>query len=87
MARWLGFAADWLRPIYEHIHTRLMAGGYVQMDETPVEYVRPGSCQTKTRLPLGLQRSGAEVSNNSNAVAVLLLLQAPALAAWITKLE
>lgn len=33
MARWLGWAADWLRPIYENIHTGVMAGGYVQIDE------------------------------------------------------
>jgi transposase len=33
MARWIGLAADWLRPIYEHIHTGVMAGGYVQIDE------------------------------------------------------
>jgi transposase len=36
MARWLGLAADWLRPIYEHIHTGVMAGGYVQIDEPSV---------------------------------------------------
>jgi transposase len=27
MARWMGLAADWLRPIYEHIRTGVMAGG------------------------------------------------------------
>ena len=26
MARWLGLAADWLRPIYEEIRTGVMAG-------------------------------------------------------------
>ncbi len=36
MARWLGLAADWLRPIYEHIHTGVMAGGYVPIDEPSV---------------------------------------------------
>ncbi len=33
MARWIGLAADWLRLIYGHIHTGVMAGGYVQIDE------------------------------------------------------
>ena len=33
MARWIGLAAYWLRPIDEHIHTGVMAGGYVQIDE------------------------------------------------------
>jgi hypothetical protein len=36
MARWLGLAADWLHPIYEHIHTGVMAEGYVQIDEPSV---------------------------------------------------
>ncbi|MBX7210269.1 MAG: IS66 family insertion sequence element accessory protein TnpB [Verrucomicrobiaceae bacterium] len=39
MARWLGLAADWLRPICELIHTGVMAGGYVQIDETPIEHL------------------------------------------------
>lgn len=47
MARWLALAADWLAPIYEHIRTGVMAGGYVQIDETPVEYLSPGHGQTK----------------------------------------
>jgi transposase len=33
MARWVGLAADWLRPIYETMRTGVMAGGYVQLDE------------------------------------------------------
>lgn len=33
MARWVGLAADWLRPIYETMRTGVLAGGYVQVDE------------------------------------------------------
>ena len=47
LARWIELAADWLRPIYEHIQTGVMAGGYVQVDETPVRYLAPGNGQTK----------------------------------------
>jgi transposase len=47
MARWMGLAADWLRPVYEHIRTGVMAGGYVQVDETPIRYLCPGHGQTK----------------------------------------
>ncbi len=36
LAHWMGMVADWLKPIYEHIRTGVMAGGYVQVDETPV---------------------------------------------------
>jgi transposase len=42
LARWMELAADWLRPIYESIRTGVMAGGYVQVDETPIDYLAPG---------------------------------------------
>ena len=42
LARWVGLAAEWLKPIYEHIRTGVMAGGYVQVDETPINYLEPG---------------------------------------------
>lgn len=62
MARWLGLAADWLRPIYDHIHTGVMAGGYVQIDETPVEYLSPGNGQTKQGYLWACKRPGSDVS-------------------------
>jgi hypothetical protein len=40
-------AAGWLKPIYETIRTGVLGGGYVQIDETPVEYLAPGNGQTK----------------------------------------
>lgn len=47
LARWVALAADWLQPIYEQIRTGVMAGGYVQVDETPVSYLEPGHGRTK----------------------------------------
>jgi len=47
LARWVALAADWLKPIYEQIRTGVMAGGYVQMDETPIDYLEPGNGTTK----------------------------------------
>ncbi len=47
LARWVELGADWLQPIYEQIRTGAMAGGYVQVDETPIEYLAPGHGQTK----------------------------------------
>lgn len=47
LARWMGLAADWLRPIYELIRTQVMAEGYVQVDETPIRYLDPGGGKTK----------------------------------------
>jgi len=61
-ARWLGLAADWLRPIYEHIRTGVMAGGYVQIDATPIEYLSPGNGQTKQGYFWACKRPGANVS-------------------------
>ena len=48
LARWMGLAADWLRPIYEVIRAGVMEEGYVQVDETPVRYLDPGVGKTKT---------------------------------------
>jgi transposase len=47
LARWVALAADWLKPIYEHIRTGVLSGGYVQIDETPIRYLAPGHGQTK----------------------------------------
>jgi len=47
LARWIELCAQWLQPIYEHIRTGVLAGGYVQADETPIEYLAPGNGQTK----------------------------------------
>ena len=45
LARWVELAADGLRPIYQAIRTGVMAGGYVQVDETPIDYLDPGRGQ------------------------------------------
>ena len=47
LARWVALVADWLKPIYEHIRTGVLGGGYVQVDETPVEYLEPGLGRTR----------------------------------------
>lgn len=36
MADWIRIAAEWLEPIYRAMHRRLLAGPYLQADETPV---------------------------------------------------
>ena len=36
MADWIGITAGWLEPIYRQMKSGLLAGGYVQADETPV---------------------------------------------------
>lgn len=47
MVRWVEMVADWLQPLYQHLHTGVMAGGYVQVDETPIDYLCPGHGQSK----------------------------------------
>lgn len=46
LARWVGLAADWLRPLHQQIKTGVLAGGYVQVDETPIRYLEPGAGRT-----------------------------------------
>ncbi len=61
LARWVGLAADWLKPIYEHIRTGVMAGGYVQVDETPIDYLEPGHGRTRQGYLWTGSRPGGDV--------------------------
>ena len=61
LARWVELCADWLRPIYEEIRTGVMAGGYAQVDETPVEYLAPGHGTTKQGYLWTASRPGGDV--------------------------
>jgi hypothetical protein len=60
MARWLVWAADWLRPVYEGLRTGVLAGGYVQVDETMIEYLKPGHGRTKQGYFWTLKRPGGD---------------------------
>jgi hypothetical protein len=46
LARWMELISEWLRPIHQQIKTGVMAGGYVQLDETPINYLEPGAGRT-----------------------------------------
>jgi transposase len=61
LTRWVELAAQWLKPIYEHIRTGVMAGGYVQVDETPVDYLEPGNGKTKQGYLWTCSRPGGDV--------------------------
>jgi len=61
LVRWVELAADWLQPIYEHIRTGVLGGGYVQIDETPIEYLVPGNGQTKQGYFWAAHRPGGDV--------------------------
>jgi transposase len=61
LARWVEMAAEWLKPIYENIRTGVMAGGYVQVDETPVRYLEPGHGSTRQGYFWTVHRPRADV--------------------------
>lgn len=60
LARWVELATDWLKPIYEQIRTGVLAGGYVQVDETPIDYLEPGNGKTKQGYFWTFHRPGGE---------------------------
>jgi transposase len=81
MAQWMALAADWLRPIYEHIRTGVLGGGYVQIDETPIEYLSPGHGQTKLGYLWSCARPGGDTVfawHSSRAAECLQSLIPPA---------
>jgi transposase len=61
LARWVELAAEWLKLIYEHIRTGVLAGGYVQVDETPIHYLEPGHGRTKQGYLWTGSRPGGDV--------------------------
>jgi transposase len=60
MAQWLALAADWLKPIYRQMREEVFATGYVQIDETPIEYLAPGHGETKLGYLWTCTRPGAD---------------------------
>ncbi len=52
MARYMGLCSDWLRPIYDAMAKEVLAGGYVQVDETPISYLKSGAWSNQAWLSL-----------------------------------
>jgi transposase len=48
MCDWVEVAAMWLEPIYRHMHRALIAGNYLQADETPIRCNDPDHQRGKT---------------------------------------
>jgi transposase len=74
LARWVALAADWLKPIYQQIRTGVLAGGYVQVDETPIRYWEPGYGRTRQGYLWTASRPGGDVTyrwETSRAAACL----------------
>ncbi|MEI6033324.1 MAG: IS66 family transposase [Verrucomicrobiae bacterium] len=47
MVRWMEMIADRLEPVYNQISAQVLGGDYIQMDETPIRYLDPGSGKTQ----------------------------------------
>ena len=61
LSRWVGLVSDWLRLIYHEIRTGVLADGYVQIDETPIEYLDPGRGRTGSGWLWACMRPGGDV--------------------------
>ena len=48
MADWVETVAEWLKPIYNYMRLSLLAGDYIQADETPVRYQDPDTKKGKS---------------------------------------
>jgi len=42
LCRWTALAAEWLEPVYNEMKRQQMASTYMQIDETPIRYLKPG---------------------------------------------
>jgi hypothetical protein len=49
MVEWICQAAHWTELIYKRIRQKLLAGGYVQVDETPINYQDPSAKKGQTQ--------------------------------------
>ncbi len=47
LCNWSGMAADAVQLVVKAVGDDVFSGGYVQMDETPIEYLSPGNGKTK----------------------------------------
>lgn len=59
--RWVELVAQWFKPIYNQIRTAVMAGGYVQVDETPIDYLEPGLGRTRQGYYWVCKKPGGDV--------------------------
>jgi transposase len=61
MVRWMEMIADRLEPIFNIMSTGVLGGDYIQMDETPIRYLYPGSGKTKIGYMWVIAKPGGDV--------------------------
>jgi transposase len=62
MARWVGLAAEWLRPIYQVILGGILEDDYAQIDETVIKYLSPGSGRAQHGYFWTVKRPGGDAA-------------------------
>lgn len=62
MSRWVGLAAEWLRPIYQIILGGVLDGEYAQVDETVIKYLEPGSGRAQHGYFWTIKRPGGDAA-------------------------
>lgn len=62
MSRWVGLAAEWLRPIYQMILGGILSDDYAQFDETAVQYLLPGSGRAQNGFLWVVKRPGGDAA-------------------------
>lgn len=60
MSRWVGLAAEWLRPIYQIILGGVLDGEYAQVDESVIKYLDPGSGRAQHGYFWAIKRPGGD---------------------------
>jgi transposase len=60
MSRWVGLAAEWLRPIYQIILGGVLDGEYAQVDESVIKYLAPGSGRAQHGYFWTIKRPGGD---------------------------
>ncbi len=74
ISRWVGLAAEWLRPIYQIILGGIWGDGYAQIDETVVKYLEPGRGRAQHGYFWWIKRPGGDAAFHwatSRAASVL----------------
>jgi hypothetical protein len=62
MSRWVGLAAEWLRPIYQIILGGILEDDYAQIDETVIKYLEPGSGRAQHGYFWAIKRPGGDAA-------------------------
>ncbi len=62
MSRWVGQAAEWLRPIYQNILGSMWGDGYAQVDESVIKYLAPGRGRAQHGYFWTIKRPGGDAA-------------------------